>query len=346
MTSIAELLRRYLEWRSANARRNLNVALRYQGGFVDIASIAAPIIGGLIGGGMSSQPVSSSQYTYVPPNQAGMAQNWQNYYGQMQGLLPSYYGQIQPMAASALQAAYYNPYASSYQAGAGNVASAGQNAATQAQNAASGIYAASVDPQQALYSRTLQQIQDQARAANAAAGIGTSAAGVGLENQAVDNFNINWQNQQLQRQMQGAQAAGNVNNQGLNMLMGTYGVPYQVAGQIPANQQAALGQYAAAAGAYPAAINQQLNQAANYLQLGQAAQNNAFNQAYNNAQAQNQQAAAIGSGIAGAYQNYQNNQLLNNMINNYQYANNPYYGWSSNPGYSASNMTGSGNWFD
>ena len=301
-----------------------------------IGAIAAPVIGGLLGGAMSSQPVSSSQYTYVPPNQAGMAQNWQNAYGQVGGMLPSYYGQIQPMSQSALMQAYNNPYAQQYQQGAGQMAQAGQQAGQQAMGAANQLYQTSMDPQQALYDRTLNQIQQQSRAANAAAGIGTSAAGVGLENQAVGNFNIDWQNQQLQRELQGAQGAGNVNNQALNMMLGTYGLPYQVAGQIPANQQAALAQYTSAAGAYPAALNQQMNQAANYMGMGQSAQNSAFQQQMANAQAQNQQAAAIGQGITGAYQNYQTNQLLNNMINpSYMSpsASSSYYG-SGVPGYS------------
>lgn len=309
-------------------------------------AIAAPIIGGLIGGGMSSQPVSSSQYTYVPPNQAGMAQSWQDAYGQVGGMLPSYYGQLQPMSQSALMQAYNNPYAQSYQQGAGQVAQYGQQAGQQAMGAANQLYQTSMDPQQALYDRTLNQIQQQARAANSAAGIGTSAAGVGLENQAVGNFNIDWQNQQLQRELQGAQGAGNVNNQALNMMLGTYGLPYQAGMAVPAGQQAALGQYTQAVGAYPAALNQQMNQAANYMGRGQAAQNAAFQQQLLNAQAQNSQAAAIGQGIAGGYQNYQTNQLLNNMIQQNQYNTNPYYGWSNNPGFSAGNMTGSGNWFD
>jgi len=68
------------------------------------------------------------------------------------------------------------------------------------------------DPQKALYNRTLQQVQDQAQAANAAAGVGTTPYGAGLTNQATENFNIDWQNQQLARQAQAAQAAGGLSS--------------------------------------------------------------------------------------------------------------------------------------
>ena len=286
-----------------------------------IGAVAAPVIGSMIGGAMSSQPVQNMPYQYIPTNQAGMDQSYQNYFNQLGNLTPSYYGQVQPMASQALTAAYNNPYAAYFPAAAANLAGTAGNTANQQLGAANGILQSSMDPQNALYGRTLNAIQQQARAANAAAGIGTSAAGVGLENQAVNNFNIDWQNQQLQRQIQGATGAGNVGNQALNIMMGTYGLPYYAAQQVPANQFGALQSYTGTIGAYPAALNQLLNQSAAYMGMGQAAQSNAFNQAFQNAQAQNAQAAAIGQGISGAYQNYQNNQLMQNMIQN-----NPYYG--------------------
>jgi hypothetical protein len=64
------------------------------------------------------------------------------------------------------------------------------------------------DPQNALYGRTLQQVQDQTRAAEAARGIGSSPFGAGLESDATKNFNIDWQNQLLNRAATGAAGAG------------------------------------------------------------------------------------------------------------------------------------------
>jgi hypothetical protein len=64
------------------------------------------------------------------------------------------------------------------------------------------------DPQSALYNRTQQQVTDQANAVNSQYGLGSSAAGAGVANQASENFNIDWQNQQLARQTQGLGAVG------------------------------------------------------------------------------------------------------------------------------------------
>lgn len=63
------------------------------------------------------------------------------------------------------------------------------------------------DPQNALYNRTQQQLTDQSRAGQYARGIQQTPYGAALENSANQNFNIDWQNQQLARQSQGLQAA-------------------------------------------------------------------------------------------------------------------------------------------
>lgn len=63
------------------------------------------------------------------------------------------------------------------------------------------------DPQNQLYARTQQQLQDQVRAGQAARGINMTPYGAGLENQANSNFNIDWQNSQLGRAAQAAGAA-------------------------------------------------------------------------------------------------------------------------------------------
>ena len=80
------------------------------------------------------------------------------------------------------------------------------------------LITAGFDPQKALYSRTLQQVQDQAQAANAAAGVATTPYGAGLTGQATENFNIDWQNQQLAREAQAAQAASGVGSAAMGAL--------------------------------------------------------------------------------------------------------------------------------
>jgi hypothetical protein len=59
------------------------------------------------------------------------------------------------------------------------------------------------DPQQALYDRTAGQVQDQTRAAQSARGLAMSPYAAGGEADTMGNFNINWQNNLLQRQIAG-----------------------------------------------------------------------------------------------------------------------------------------------
>lgn len=79
----------------------------------------------------------------------------------------------------------------------GDLLAAGKQAFTTAQ-----------DPQQALQDRTQQRIVDASRAGTSARGLGMSPEGAGIENQAVSNFNIDWNNQQLQRLLAGLSGMG------------------------------------------------------------------------------------------------------------------------------------------
>ena len=65
------------------------------------------------------------------------------------------------------------------------------------------------DPQQALYNRTLQQVTDQTRSGEAARGVANTPYGAAAEGNALSNFNIDWQNQKLQREQSGLASAGN-----------------------------------------------------------------------------------------------------------------------------------------
>lgn len=76
------------------------------------------------------------------------------------------------------------------------------------------------DPQSALYNRSYQQNLDQQNAINAMNGVSGSPYAAGVTGDSVRNFNIDWQNQQLGRQIQAlgaydsaaSTAAGNVSN--------------------------------------------------------------------------------------------------------------------------------------
>ncbi len=64
------------------------------------------------------------------------------------------------------------------------------------------------DPQGQLFNRLQQQATDQTRASEAAGGLSGTPYATGLESDALKNLNIDWQNQQLQRQAQGLSGAG------------------------------------------------------------------------------------------------------------------------------------------
>lgn len=120
---------------------------------------------------------------------------------------------------------------------AGTVQNAGMSLIPYAQD----LLTAGYDPQSALYARTAQQIQDQTRAGQAARGIQTTPYGAGLEDQAMRNFNIDWNIQQLNRMNTAGQGATGMIGAVPGMLQQT-----QQTGQGAANDviQAALMPYA------------------------------------------------------------------------------------------------------
>lgn len=171
------------------------------------------------------------------------------------------------------------------------------------QGAGQNIFNLAMDPQSALYNRTAGQLTDQVNAGQALRGLGTSAVGGSEYNQAMSNFNIDWQNQQLQRALQGAQ--------GLNSLYSQAGNYGQLGNQ---ELQQSLGyanmipQYMLAAGQTPYQTAQtitgnQLAQAQGiqgqiipYMNYGQGAQQQGYQ---NQAQAAGAAGALANQGISG-----------------------------------------------
>lgn len=149
-----------------------------------------------------------------------------------------------------------NPYAglaqnTANQAGAygtGTLAPAEQGAASQlfglgnqASPYASQILQTGFDPQNALYNRTQQQVTDQLNAQNALNGLSSTPYGAGVAGQGISNFNIDWQNQQLQRQATAAQGYGALTNSIGQAYSGAAGLGTQgfntlnTAGSLPYN---------------------------------------------------------------------------------------------------------------
>lgn len=201
-----------------------------------VFSIAAPIvsgIGSLFGHSNASQVPLPPQY-----NVPNMTQAANSAYGGANQI-----NSLSPQAFQTGQDMFNNPYGPQFQAGANMAAPMGMNAALQQFFGGSALagagmnmvpYASQImntafDPQRGLYDRTFQQAIEQTRAGQAARGIVTSPYGAGLEDQAIRNFNLDWQDRQLGRQTSGAGAAGTLlNDAGRNIIGGT-----TLAGQAP-----------------------------------------------------------------------------------------------------------------
>lgn len=315
--------------------------------------------GGSGGGGGPSYYVPTGLQTADQQWQALQAQNYDTYMNNNLGQygLQSLYGGLNAS----------NQYGPGYQNAAG---AAGQQYAGLGQqlqgaagldfgaqqgllNAGQQVYQTALDPQNALYDRTLNQVQQQTGATNSMYGLGSSAAGAGVQNQALSNFNIDWQNQQLQRQLSGLQGYGQAAGQagqlaGQGAALGQAGaqstllggqLPYQTAQSISAVP-------GSLANTYGAFLNQNLygpaegimGQTIPYLNYGQGAQSVPF-------QAQSQGAGAagalVGQGIQGLGNAVQNAGGFSNLFSGTTgsfgggdfsgaFASSPYYGGGGN----------------
>lgn len=227
------------------------------------------------------------------------------------------------------------------------------------------------DPQHALYDRTRDQLVDQTRSAEYARGIQMSPAGANVEANALGNFNIDWQNQQLARQSQGLQAAqgaygagqgmnnsftnnlsgletsknqnysnlasgaanmagnwnqsmGNTANSFANATARDYmaqadlggqavqqqwnggAMPYNANQTMYGNRNQALQNYWGNVSPYLSGMNQLQSNDLGYMNQGQAAQNQAWNQNMGNQQWQNQLAQQYGGPMTSALSNWWN----------------------------------------
>jgi hypothetical protein len=240
------------------------------------------------------------------------------------------YGAYLPQAQGIAGGLISDPNAGGFMQGAQTAAGLGQAGAMNQFGAGGGLYGlggtianTAFDPQSALYSRTAQQLQDQTRAAQGARGIATTPFGAGLESQAMSDFNINWQNQQLQRQLAGGQAAGQLYGQGAALQAGApgqyltaSGMPYatsQGIGQAQLGTLGALGQFGAAGGQQ---AQQPISDYMNYLQwaTGQAGQSNADQLRAYQAQLGGQQ-GYFNQQMAQTGQQFNEWQALNNLQN-------------------------------
>lgn len=299
--------------------------------------------------------------SYTPPNLSGIANTTTNATNSLQNPLGAYTGQINNQLQTGipqLQQIGQNaigqiPGITGAYQNASNYANAGANfAANNAQGLATAgqqVWNTALDPQQALYNRTLNQITQQDNAQQAARGLTMSPVGQELSNQATSNFNIDWQNQQLQRQLSGLQglgsAYGNATNMGIagSNLMNSAANNAGLAASAPlqigsAATQAPLGLLNSA---YPllnagnAANAAQAGLGMQYMGLGQSGAglglNAAFGQApyaANGLNSLGQLGSQVGNGVANSLSGIGNSGASTYYDPNANYYSNP-YSWNS-----------------
>lgn len=204
------------------------------------------------------KPIGANYWNYGPGGAAAGAPGTDGKTAPM-GLVTN------PFQPSAIQSAQAAGSASAGQ-GTSNLSQADiiRNMGAQGVAPAGQMLNTAFDPQNALYSRTSQQLQDQVRAGEAARGIAMSPYGAGVENKAMSDFNIDWQNNQLGRQTQGLGAFGSY----LGSL-GSGSTAGANVGQVGVGQINAQGQLP-----YQQFQNNQANDINNWLSIVQAQQQN------------------------------------------------------------------------
>jgi hypothetical protein len=172
-----------------------------------------------------SGPSSTAPLAYTPGNQAGQDTNYNNLTSLLNTQGTNLLNTATPGYNQLYNSSQTNPFYGAAQAGAGQVAQAGQGVgqsqiasgqqlgglaslapyfatqgATQGGAAGNQILNTGFDPQGALYTQQYGQMQDQQNAINAMNGVAGSPFAAGVTGQAGQNFNTSWLNNQLGRE--------------------------------------------------------------------------------------------------------------------------------------------------
>lgn len=194
-------------------RSFLNVGLGTVGSIIGIASGVNSLTGGdLFGSGGGGGGAGA----YVPTGRGAADTMWQTILSQLGANVGQQAGTITP----GVQAGYAatqpgGMYGNLSQIFGQRYGGALENEAAQQmrnqgvlQDAGVQAWLTSLDPQNALRNQIQQQVTDASRAGTSARGIGMSGQAAGIENQDVSNFLLNWENNQLARQLSGLQGLG------------------------------------------------------------------------------------------------------------------------------------------
>lgn len=272
-----------------------------------------------MGGGVSKPPTA-----YQPTGQPGADAGYLGYTKEIgtagSNLTASTVPQLQTLARYVID----NPYTIQAQTGVNNAANIGQTQVGPSQLASAANITSMVpltegaglrvldtgfDPQQTLYNRQFQQMQDQQNAINAQNGVAGTPYAAGVAGQAAQDFNTNWQNQQLARQVQAlgawnsalgaagtaATTGANIGTQGLDTMVSSAQLPADLYAQQQFQDMQALQQQIAGTSAAYVPDEQAAQNLATYLQLGQGATASAQNASA----IKNQAAASSAAGLGG-----------------------------------------------
>lgn len=298
-------------------------------GAAAIASIAAS--GASIVGSMSkpkSAPTNSGNYNFYQPTNPGVADEALQYATNNANQVGA---QIQdfssPAAFGATNYLLNNPYSFQAQQGADylyNMTSAVTPQAFSNSASLSGLGAlgasyvpaaltAGFDPQGDIYNRERAKTLDSANAINSMYGLSASPYGAGVANEALNSFNLDWQNTLLGRQNTAANTAytlgagagqnftgaSNLNSAALVNGASAAMLPYSTHQQFGADQLAALGGLSSLANSWLTPNSIAASGAGAYLGAGNSAN---YGGMYGQQQQFNQgqtQGANFGAGLAG-----------------------------------------------
>lgn len=304
------------------------------GGFVGDA--VGGVVGGLFGG--NSAPSAPNVNVYQPTGTGNVDTQLQQLLTQNTNLVGNNnpYNTYSPQFAQLYSQIFGSPYQGSAQTAAntggasygqvGNQSLANSTALSSAipglLNNANTVANTAFDPQSALYNQTLQKVNDQANVANAQYGL-TGQQAAGNVQQADTNFNIDWQNQELARQLSGLSGLGtaigaagtggtavqNIGSAGAGSQVQAGSIPYQQALTGTQNQSAALQEYIASLFGPQTSSESTIADLGSYLGQGIGASTSGSNAALSDyyAQLQGASSGAVGGAALG-------NNILNSGL--------------------------------
>jgi hypothetical protein len=223
-----------------------------------IGSVAGGLLGGAAGSGGGAPSLGS-----IYPNAFQNSQSYQGLAGNNIANANTAQSSAAPAALATFNQAQNNPYTAAFQQGAGTAGSALTGVGNQSLANSSALSGASnsllpymqqvmnqgADPQNALFNQQQQLVTNQSNAQNAANGI-TGPWAAGTTGQNLSNFDINWQNNQLNRALQALSGGGaalgqagqgfnqaqSIGGQGAQDIYAGTGLPYNTANQITGQQ--------------------------------------------------------------------------------------------------------------